>query len=64
LSKKFFGTNCYFITITQIVYNILFSLAIKRPIENFHEIFGLKRLQKIIDLFTDERILNGLGCDI
>jgi len=42
LNKKIFGTNCNLTTGSKIVSNKLFSLLIKRPLENFHEIFGLK----------------------
>jgi len=41
LNKKIFGTNCHLTTGRKIVNNELFSLLIKRPLENFHEIFGL-----------------------
>ncbi len=41
LNKKIFGTNCHLTTRSKIVNNKLFSLLIKRPLENFHEIFGL-----------------------
>jgi hypothetical protein len=41
LKNKTFGTKCYLKTITKIINNKLFLLQIKRPLENFHEIFGL-----------------------
>ena len=41
LNKKIFGTNCHLTTRSKIVNNKRFSLLIKRPLENFHEIFGL-----------------------
>jgi len=41
LNKKIFGTNCHLTTRNKIVNNKGFSLLIKRPLENFHEIFGL-----------------------
>jgi len=41
LNKKIFGTNRYLTTISKIVNNKLFSFLIKRPLEYFHEIFGL-----------------------
>jgi len=41
LHYKIFGTNCHLITISKNANNKLFSLLIKRPLENFHEIFGL-----------------------
>ena len=45
LNKKIFGTNCNLKTINKIVNNKRFSLLINRPLENFHEIFGLKGSQ-------------------
>ena len=42
LNKKIFGTNCPLTTISKIVNNELFSLLLKKPLENFHEIFGLR----------------------
>jgi len=42
LNKKIFGTNCKLTTGRKNVNNKLFSLLIKRPPENFHEIFGIK----------------------
>jgi hypothetical protein len=44
LNKKIFGTNCHLTTRSKIVNNKLSSLLIKRPLENFHEIFGLSQL--------------------
>jgi len=41
LNKKIFGTNCHLTTGSKIVNNKPFSLLIKRPLENFHEIFGI-----------------------
>jgi len=41
LNYKIFGINCHLAPISKIVNNELFSLLIKRPLENFHEIFGL-----------------------
>jgi hypothetical protein len=41
LSKKNFGTNCHLTTKSKIVNNKRFSSLIKRPLENFHEIFGI-----------------------
>jgi hypothetical protein len=41
LNKKTFAANCHLTTRSKIVSNNLFSLLIKRPFENFHEIFGL-----------------------
>jgi len=56
LNKKIFGTNCHLTTRSKIANNKLFSLLIKRPLENFHEIFGLKLLKSI-----QERDRNGSG---
>jgi len=42
LNKRIFGTNCPLTTRSKIVNNELFSLLLKRPLENFHEIFGLR----------------------
>ena len=41
LNKKIFGANCHLTTRSKIVNNKRFSLLIKRPLENFHEIFGI-----------------------
>ncbi len=41
LSKKNFGKNCHLTTKSKIVNNKRFSSLIKRPLENFHEIFGI-----------------------
>jgi len=42
LNYKIFGTNYYLTTISKIVNNKLFLVLIKKPLENFHEIFGLR----------------------
>ena len=42
LNKKTLGTTCHLKTITKNINNKLFLLQIKGPLENFHEIFGLK----------------------
>jgi hypothetical protein len=41
LNKKTLGTKCHLKTSTKIINNKLFLSQIKRPLENFHEIFGL-----------------------
>ncbi len=41
LNKIIFGTDCHLTNGSKIVNNKWFSLLIKRPLENFHEIFGL-----------------------
>jgi len=43
IEKKSFSTNYHLKTISKIVNNRLFSLQIKSPFENFHEIFGVKK---------------------
>ena len=48
LYKKIFGTNCHIKTRSKIVNNKLFSLLINRPFENFHEIFGLMVIARIL----------------
>jgi len=42
LNKKIFGTKCNLTDRSKIVNNKLFSLLIKRRLENFHEIFGVR----------------------
>jgi len=46
LNNNIFGTNCHLTTISIIVNNKLFSLLIKRPLENFYEIFGIGIVKK------------------
>jgi hypothetical protein len=41
LNKEIFGTNCHLTNRSKIINKKLFSLLIKRSLENFHEIFGL-----------------------
>jgi hypothetical protein len=48
LNKKTFGANCQLTTRSKLVSNDLFSLLIKRPFENFHEIFGLMVIARIL----------------
>jgi len=43
LKKKIFGINCYHTTIAKIANKKLFSLLIKRPLENLHEIFEMAK---------------------
>jgi hypothetical protein len=44
LNKKAFGTKCHLKTSTKIINNNLFLIQIKRPLENFHEIFGIEHI--------------------
>ena len=46
LNLKIFGTNCHLIHRSKIVNNQMLSLLTKRPLENFHEIFGLTRSRR------------------
>jgi hypothetical protein len=50
LKKKTLGTKCHLKAITKVANNNYFLLQIKRPLENFHEIFGLVHEQVIIAL--------------
>ncbi len=51
LNKKTLGANRHLTTRSKIVNNTIILLLIKRPLENFHEIFGLKDFSLCLQSF-------------